>query len=136
MRLTSVYDDFNFAAMVLFRLLQLRKPEESISHKVLPSFEDHCAFVLSRPYEAWYLIETEGGIVRGAVYLSKQREIGVSIMPGVRGQGYGVAACQELMRLHPGRFLWNVNPANAASIALAQKLGFAGPIQHTYERAA
>jgi RimJ/RimL family protein N-acetyltransferase len=138
MRLISVYDyeSFDDACLLLYQLLQEREPHQSISHKMLPGYDGHCMFVESRPYEAWYVIEVDG-YPRGAVYLSKQREIGIAILKGQRGRGYGFDAVHQLMRQHPGRFLWNVNPENTASIALAHKLGFSlRPIQHTYERPA
>ena len=139
MRLIDVYDEYDLACVVLFQLLRERRPEESISHKAMPTFEDHCAFVASRPYLAWYLIDHAHpawpSLIVGACYLSKQREVGIAIQKARRGQGHGEAAVRELMRLHPGRFLWNVNPENTASIGLAHKLGFGlRPIQHTYER--
>ena len=135
MRLIDVYDEYELATVVLFQLLRERTPEESISHKAMPTFEQHCAFVASRPYLAWYLAEADG-YVRGAVYLSKQREIGAAIHKAQRGHGYGLDAVGELMRLHPGRFLANIAPGNDASLALFRKLGFGGPIQVTLERAA
>lgn len=136
MILVSVYDRYEEACVFLWRLLAEREPHQNISHRGMPAWEEHCAFVLRRPYVAWYLAEADG-YVRGAVYLTKQREIGIGIFKGQRGHGYAVDAISELMRLHPGRFLANVNPSNAASIALFRKLGFGPqPIQHTFERRA
>lgn len=133
-RLIDVYAEFEVACVVLFQLLRQRRPQESISHKVMPEWEAHCAFVASRPYAAWYLIEGDG-LYRGAVYLSKQREIGIGVLLAARKRGYAEAAIRELMRRHPGRFLANINPMNEASIWLFQKLGFsAEPIQITYAK--
>lgn len=142
MRLIDVYEDlrhcrliaFHASLELLFQLLQERLPEESISHTEMPTWEEHCAFVLSEPYQAWYLIEADG-YPRGAIYLSHQREIGVAILKGQRGHKYALDAVHRLMERHEGRFLWNVNPRNAASIALARKLGFGPePLQLTFER--
>lgn len=118
---------------VPYNLLSERELHENISHKALPSWEDHCAFVRSRPYLAWYLIANDFGRFTGAAYLTHQREIGVGVLKAHRGQGFASAAVTELMRRHPGRFLANINPANEASIALFRKLGFGGPIQITLE---
>jgi RimJ/RimL family protein N-acetyltransferase len=134
------------AEALLFKLLQERTPEQSISHKDMPTLEEHRAFIASRPYEAWYLVEAAVDIVDcvalitelvGAVYLTRQREIGVGILKQYRGNGYGKHAVKAVIQRHPGaRFLWNVNPANAPSIALARSIGFGlEPIQHTYELA-
>ena len=117
--------------LALYRLLGERTPEESISHRHMPSLTEHIEFVRSQPYEAWYLIMVGIGAV-GSIYLSKQREIGVFIFRVHQRKGYGRAAVLELMRLHPGRFLANVNPANDASHGLWQGLG-GRLIQVTYQ---
>jgi RimJ/RimL family protein N-acetyltransferase len=101
----------------------------------MPTIEQHFNFVSYRPYAAWYLAVVEG-IMVGATYLTHQREIGVGILKSRCGNGYAKSAITELMRLHPGRFLANINPANEASIALFKSLGFGGPIQITLERQA
>lgn len=119
------------AVGLLFELLREREPHQNISHKRMPTWGEHCAFVMSRPYESWYYFTSLGGFMAGAVYLSKQREIGVGVLKAHRGQGLGRAAVVELMRLHPGRFLANVAPGNEASAKLFKSLGF-NIIQHTY----
>ena len=55
MKLIDVYASPE-AARVLYELLAERNPEQNISHKAMPSFDEHCAFVASKPYQAWYLI--------------------------------------------------------------------------------
>jgi RimJ/RimL family protein N-acetyltransferase len=115
----------------LYNLLFERTKEQSISHKAMPSYEEHLRFIASKPYLAWYVIAANGVMV-GAVYLSKQREIGISIFKQWQGQGFAWDAVTELMRRHPGRFLANINPANAASIGLFTNLDFKH-IQNTYE---
>lgn len=118
-----------------FDLLREREPHENISHRVMPTWEEHCAYVRSRPHLAWYAFgPRELGPWAGCIYLSYRREIGVGVRKGHRGRGYARAAILELMRLHPGRFLANINPRNEASIRLFESLGFGGPIQVTYER--
>lgn len=129
MNLLDVYADSR-AQDVLWRLLRERTPEQSISHKKMPAVWEHVEFIRSRPYLAWYLIEVDG-YIRGACYLSKQREIGVFIFEGQQGHKYGLDAVALLMRTHPGRFLANMNPENAASAKLFGSLGFVH-IQDTY----
>jgi hypothetical protein len=115
----------------LYRLLQERRPEESISHKTMPSFEAHRAFVESHPYAHWYMIHAAHHIV-GAVYLTHAREVGIGILIDHRHSGYARAALAELRRLHPGPLLANINPSNTKSLELFKSLG-ARLIQHTYE---
>lgn len=136
MRLVSVYEsDGDSAAMFLYELLAERKPEESISHKAMPTYAQHCLFIEGHPYLAWYIVENDVGFPLGAVYISRQRELGVSIAGNCRKRGFGEQALRELMRRHPGRFLANINPDNRASIALFRKLGFGPePIQHTFAK--
>jgi RimJ/RimL family protein N-acetyltransferase len=139
LKLVSVYDTAHYD--LLYMLLGERTPEQSISHKAMPTFEGHRAFVDSRPYLAWYFVmdrvrrsgDSHFQSVFGACYLSLQREIGVSIFKSYRGKGRGKWAVQELMRLHPGRFLANINPANTASARLFTSLGF-NLVQHTYAK--
>ena len=133
--LVGVYND-TAAYGLLHDLLAEREPKESISHKKMPSYFEHIQFVDSKPYKAWYLVieESEGYV--GAVYLSRQNEIGVGIFKAHRGKGYGEAAVKELMRRCPltegERYLANVNPSNDVSRAMFEKLG-AKVIQYTYE---
>ena len=133
--LVSVYND-PAAYGLLHDLLAERTPEQSVSHKKMPSYFEHIQFVDSKPYKAWYLVieESEGYV--GAVYLSRQNEIGVGIFKAHRGKGYGEAAVKELMRRCPlpegERYLANVNPDNDVSRAMFEKLG-AKVIQYTYE---
>jgi RimJ/RimL family protein N-acetyltransferase len=118
---------------VLYRLLGERSPEVNISHRAMPSWEQHCAFVASKPYDAWYLIEVDGSKV-GAIYLSKTNEIGIFLFRAHRGAGYGKRAVAMLMERHPrDRYLANINPENEASIAFFRDLGF-HHIQNTYEK--
>lgn len=126
---------------VLYDLLAERTPGQSISHKAMPTYREHQAFVASNPYQFWYLISGQtrtdfwGGKLNemlGAIYLTRQREIGLSIFRAHQRKGYGRAAVLELMRMHPGRFLANVNPANEASRKLWESLG-GRLLQVTYE---
>jgi RimJ/RimL family protein N-acetyltransferase len=130
MKLVSVYDVPD-SVEILYELLRERRPEESISHKRMPTFECHKAFVEKRPYFGWCLIEVNGEYV-GATYLSKEREIGIWIFAAYRGQGYGKQAVQEMMKRFPGEFKANINPQNDRSINMFKSMGFKH-IQNTYE---
>jgi RimJ/RimL family protein N-acetyltransferase len=126
----SSHDGFHIKA--LYDLLGERTPEQSISHKEMPSWEGHVAFVKSKPYRAWYFIfANDIGDAVGATYLTKQNEIGIAIFKAHRGKGYAKEAIQELMKLHDGPFLANINPNNWASRWLFDRLGFKF-IQVTY----
>lgn len=131
-RLTSIYEQPD-RAPILYRLLDERSIEESISHKAMPSWEDHVRFVESKPYQAWYLIVDDKQTV-GACYLTKQDEIGVAVFKEHRGKGYGPWAIEALMLKHgKRRYLANIAPTNYRSQGMFRRLGF-NHIQNTYER--
>jgi RimJ/RimL family protein N-acetyltransferase len=117
------------AVDLLWRLLAEREPHQSISHRAMPTPANHRAFILSAPYPHWYVIDC--GDLVGAAYLTDRREVGISILRQHRGHQYARNALLEIMRMHPGPLLANINPANGASIRLFAGLGFRH-IQNTY----
>ena len=118
-----------------FDLLKEREPNQNISHKEMPTWDAHCAFIQSRPYEAWYWFESQAGEPAGCIYLSRQREIGIGVLKSQRRQGLAKAAIQALMEKHPGEFLANINPLNSRSSKMFFKMGFE-LIQVTYRKEA
>jgi RimJ/RimL family protein N-acetyltransferase len=136
--LIDVYTDSD-APVHLYDLLRERKPEANISHKEMPTFEEHISFVMSRPYAHWYLILFHGDVggtieaddYAGAIYITDQREVGIAIFKCYQGRGYGSEAVEELMKLHPGTFYANIAPGNKGSIKFFEQFG-AKHIQNTY----
>jgi RimJ/RimL family protein N-acetyltransferase len=129
-RLTSVYTVRN-AVHILYDLLSERTPDQSISHKTMPTLAQHRTFVRKIPYRYWYLVGTDEHIV-GQIYLSQADEIGVFIFREYKGRGYGTAAVKALLDKHkPARVIANINPKNRASARMFKRLGFK-LIQHTY----
>lgn len=140
------------ACSILYELLKERSTEDdphvNISHRALPTWDEHCRFFVSPPYYAWYLIRageipTWAGNPHWAGYVSitTRNEIGIVLFKRYRGFGIGKAALQRLLKLQKplpaipsqrtGTFVANINPQNARSIALFQSLGFTLK-QHTY----
>jgi RimJ/RimL family protein N-acetyltransferase len=132
LKLISVYDlPFMQTCKVLYDLLTERTPEQSISHKKMPTFAEHSHFVMNQPYPEWYMID-DGGYV-GSIYLTKANEIGISVFNKFQGRGYGKRAVRMLVDKHKGkRLLANINPLNERSIKFFTELGFKH-IQQTYE---
>ena len=60
---------------VLYELLKARK--HTISHRNMPTYEDHASFVLNNPYRHWFLIYSEREIV-GSVYVQYDNSVGIS----------------------------------------------------------
>lgn len=134
--LSDVYSEPH-AAHTLYDLMKEREPHVNISHQALPSFETHLKFLATRPYAAWYLIvdemdpATTPPVNVGAIYLSKQREVGLFVFKDHQGKGYGTAALAKLIAQHPGKILANIAPGNKASQAFFKNAGFRH-IQETY----
>ncbi len=132
----------------LYELMKEREPEINISHRELPSFEQHRQFVTRRPYRFWYLIERaaegrEEPVWIGYVSATHANEIGIVLRKAYRGNGFGPAAIRQLVALHrpnppepgvrSGRWLANIAPMNEHSRhVFEKKLGFRR-IQETYQ---
>lgn len=128
---------------LLYEILQERTGDAAIniSHAGMPCFAEHRKFVASDPYRCWYFGVLKDKTIVGAIYLTLQNEIGIQVREEHRGQGYGKEMLGRLLAEHqplpavpgvrPGRFVANINPANATSIKLFTGLG-ARLIQHTY----
>lgn len=115
-----------------WKMLQEREPAVNISHKKMPTWEEHCAFVDSTPYRDWCVIELDGKWI-GQIYLTHFNEIGVQVSPESRHKGFAREAVQRLMENYgPGRYLANIGNFNVRSQVFFRKLGFK-LIQFTYE---
>lgn len=118
--------------LFLYELLKERDPRANISHKKMPSFNQHVKFVLSKPYSKWYVI-VESEKDAGSIYLTKNNEVGIFIKKNMQGRGIGFKALRLLIEKNPrSRYLANVNPKNEKSIQFFKNNGFK-LIQHTYE---
>lgn len=116
----------------LFDLLSERDERVNISHKKMPTFEQHKKFVLSKPYSKWYVIIYRKTKI-GSIYLSKQDEIGIFVKKEFQNKGIGKDALELLMKKNPrSRYLANVNPKNKKSIEFFKNNNFK-ILQHTYE---
>lgn len=137
MLLVNVHNNKTSKA-ALFELLQQRGAEHAISHKKIPSFDDHCRFVDSRPYRFWYLIEVEGHYI-GSVYITEMNEIGLFL------KGSYALKIQEAIELVLSKhqplpaisskrieaFSINVNPRNLDLIQSVEAMG-GQHVQNTY----
>jgi RimJ/RimL family protein N-acetyltransferase len=116
----------------LFEILEEREQKVNISHRKMPTFEQHKKFVASKPYSKWYVI-FQGVEKVGSIYLSKQNEIGIFLKKGSDHAGIGTNALKLIMEKNPKRrYLANVNPKNKESIKFFKKNNFS-ILQHTYE---
>lgn len=136
----------------LYELMKEREPEINISHRGLPSFEQHRQFWHRRVYRFCYLIEAGDFITRnpeqdhhpwiGYVSATHLNEIGIVLRKEWRGHGFGRLAVLEFMKLHRpnpaepsvrhGHWVANIAPANERSRRMFEGIGFK-KIQETYE---
>lgn len=98
----------------------------------MPTFKKHLKFVISKPYDKWYIIMENGEKV-GSIYLSKNNEIGIFLKKGKRKHGIGKKALELIIEKNSKkRYLANINPKNHRSIKFFIKNNFK-LIQYTYE---
>ena len=116
----------------LFELLKDRDPRANISHKKMPSYNEHLKFIKSKPYTKWYIILKSKDRI-GSIYLSKNDEIGIFLSKKYQGKNIGNDALAELIRKNPReRYLANVNPKNKKFSKFFKNNNFK-LIQYTYE---
>lgn len=140
MKLVSVYNDPAAAAMLLYTLLEERPRENWISHERMPTRQAHRAFIATRPFRLWYVIEVNGTQV-GALEATDLNEIGVSILREHHRKGYGGEALRLFLLQHNplppvpakrnGRWLANIAVRNEGSKKFFAAKGFR-PIQETW----
>ena len=132
--LISLKSVTNFDVKFLFDLLKERDPRVNISHRKMPTYNQHTKFIKSKPYSKWYIILKSKQKI-GSIYLSKNDEIGIFLSKKFQGKNVGNFALNELMKKNPRkRFLANVNPKNKKSISFFKNNNFK-LIQYTFEKA-
>ena len=57
----------------LYTLLSERESLVNISHKTMPTYDEHLNFINSKPYSKWYIVKKDTQSI-GSIYLSKQNE--------------------------------------------------------------
>lgn len=136
------YEDesrFHAQALFLHDLLKERDPAANISHKELPPFFKHLAFMKSRPYAIWNIIEMDGKPI-GSIYLTEGAkpgfigdEIGIFLINNLQGVGIGRRAIRMFMCENPRpKYYANISPSNTVSQSFFDSLGFKC-IQFTYQ---
>jgi len=127
--LESVYA-YNNRHQILWDLLLERDESVNISHRQMPTWDQHQEFIESRPYKSWYFVCDPSPV--GACYLTNADEIGAFIFKQHHKKGYGRFAIKQIMELHgKRRYLANIAPQNDPSRFLFTGLGFK-LLQNTY----
>jgi len=120
-------------AKFLFDLLKQREGIVNISHKSLPTWEEHVEFIKNNTYQSWDIIWVDNVRI-GNIYLTDRDEIGIFLDRKYQRNGYGSIAINEFMKKNgKKRYLANINPTNYKSIQFFGKHGFIH-IQNTYHK--
>ena len=120
-------------AKFLFDLLKQREGIVNISHKSLPTWEEHVEFIKNNTYQSWDIIWVDDVRI-GNIYLTDRDEIGIFLDKEFQSNGYGSIAINEFMKKNgKKRYLANINPTNYKSIQFFGKHGFIH-IQNTYHK--
>ena len=108
----------------LFELLKERDPRANISHKKMPTYDEHVKFVLSKPYSKWYIIFERNKKI-GSVYLTKADELGLHLKKEYFRESLLKEILESLMKSEPNkRFVFNVSPRNKKFMKFLQKNGY------------
>ena len=120
-------------AKFLFDLLKQRQGIVNISHKSLPTWEEHVEYIKNNTYQSWEIIWVDNARI-GDIYLTDRDEIGIFLDKKFQSNGYGSIAITEFMKKNgKKRYLANINPTNYKSIQFFGKQGFVH-IQNTYHK--
>ena len=116
----------------LYNLLKERDPRANISHKKMPTYNEHKKFVKSKPYSRWYIVVHSNKKI-GSVYLSKNAEIGIFLKKEFQAHDIGKKVLKMIIQKNPRKpYLANINPKNTKSIKFFKKNHFK-LIQYTFE---
>ena len=128
LKFDSVRPDDN-QIRVLYKLLETRK--YNISHREIPSYDEHTLFVKAEPYRAWYIILYREKPI-GSVYLTEDNSVGLNIEEEQIEQVLSgvMNFIRERHKPNPGlkslrcdRFSVNVSPSNKTLIRAMEKSG-------------
>lgn len=135
----SVYMSKTESIGILFAMLMERLNEENtnISHKKMPTWQEHIDFINNKPYKDWFLIfDFQSNELIGQYYITNNNEIGIYIIKRHRRNGYADIIMSKILEsnvIDNIEYLANINPKNEASIKFFEKWGFKH-IQNTYKR--
>ena len=100
MQLKPVSED---DAEFLYNSLKEREGRVNISHKLLPTWEEHIEFVKNYDYITWDIIIVDEEKI-GNVYLTQLNEIGIFILKKFHDVGYGEDILQISIQLITNQF--------------------------------
>ena len=84
----------------LYNLLMERDTRVNISHKKIPTYNQHVTFVSAKPYSKWYVILYDTNEA-GSIYLTSQNEIGIFIKKSFQSKQLGNIALRKMIQKNP-----------------------------------
>ncbi len=123
-------------ATLLFEIL--KKRTHTISHKSLPTFQEHKKFVLNHPYRVWFIVKNKYDDI-GTVYILKNNSIGINLFKEkttatpwiIKKILSKYKPLKEIKSVRAAEFDFNVSPGDADYISILKKMG-ARLAQSTY----
>lgn len=119
--------------------IELSSRTTGISHKNLPTFEDHSEFVMNHPYLAWYFIH-KGDDLLGTCYVTDQNTIGLNakfiVVEDVEKTLAAIKALHKpllgIKSVRSSSFTVNVSTRNVKLQEMLESIG-AVPIQISFQ---
>ena len=113
----------------LFQLLKKRK--FNISHKLMPSWEEHIEFVKSSPYFKWYIISENYNKI-GSFYINHDNSIGLNLIEEKKLLLENIITKIEntfepqkgIKSIRSEHFFYNVNPNDKVFIKALEDKGY------------
>jgi hypothetical protein len=117
----------------------LKKRVFTISHKRLPSYDEHKKFVLSHPYRSWYLIKSDESFL-GSIYLLKDNTVGLflvddnfeDIEESIKWLLLNHKPLKPIKSVRAASFHINISPTHEILNSILKKIG-AEPLQISYD---
>ena len=121
---------------ILYNLL--KKRVHNISHKQLPSYEEHKSFILNHPYREWFLVKSNNTYY-GSIYVLENNCIGINmdtdnmniIKKSINWVVSEIKPLPGIKSVRNKNFHININPKNKKMAKILSNLN-ADLIEHTY----
>lgn len=115
---------------ILYKLLKEKR--NTISHRKMPTYEDHKNFVLNHPYRSWMIIYN-GNKATGSIFVHQDNSIGLNLQANVTTTDIKAildevtseyAPLEEKKSVIPSYFFINLNPDETDLIKSLNEIGY------------
>ena len=115
---------------ILYKLL--KEKHNAISHRKMPTYEDHKNFVLNHPYRLWMIIYNENKLT-GSIYIHHDNSIGLNLQTNLTTSDIEAilnevtteyAPLEEKKSVIPNYFFLNVSPDEKDLIKSLNEIGY------------